>query len=287
MKPHLVDRSSLENSSFRVSHNCKSHFLKVWHYHPEIELVLILKSTGTRFIGDNIEKFEAGEIVLIGENLPHLWLNDKPYFETTNTLKAESIVLHFKNDCLGATFWNTMELKPVLQMLEKAKLGLKFSKPSLKLINQIKQLTEHKGFEKLVKFLKILNGLSIDTNAETLASTGYVKRFISTQAQGLKPVYEYMFKKFQTPISLNDAARLANMNASAFSRCFKRLNKKTFTAYLNEIRIGYACRLLLEEQYSIKQICYESGFQNISNFNRQFKKIMGLSPSDYMKSRAF
>src|SRR5690606_36470412 len=119
MKLHLLNRTSLQNSSFTVSQDSNSHFLKIWHYHPELELVYIIKGTGTRFIGDGIEKFSERELVLIGKNLPPMWLSDEVYFEEGSDLVSEAIGIHFREDFLGADFLNAMEMKPILQLTKR------------------------------------------------------------------------------------------------------------------------------------------------------------------------
>jgi AraC-like DNA-binding protein len=142
------------------------------------------------------------------------------------------------------------------------------------------------GFEKTMKFIRILHALTKHKNYKLLSSKGFVNSFNKTENKNLDKTYEYIFSHFNNPISLNEVAEVASMNPSAFSRFFKRVNRKTFTRYLNEIRIGYACKLLMEHKFNISTICYESGFNNISNFNRQFKSIKGMSPTDYIHLHA-
>ncbi|MEZ4969149.1 MAG: AraC family transcriptional regulator [Flavobacteriaceae bacterium] len=283
MKLHLLNRASLQNSSFTVTNNKYSHFLKVWHYHPELELVYIAKSTGTRFIGDGIEKFSEGDLVLIGKNLPHMWLNDEIYFEPDSGLESEAIAIHFKEDFLGLEFLNAIEMKPILQLIKRASQGIKFSNMDSKLIEKIKRLHSHEPFDKTIKLIEILYKLANHEEYQLLSSPGFLNSFNKTDNKGLDEIYEFVFKNFNQPIGSKDVAEIAKMNPSAFSRFFKRIHRKTFTRYLNEIRIGYACKLLIENKNSITPVCYESGFNNISNFNRHFKSITGMSPSDYIK----
>ncbi|NKI25454.1 AraC family transcriptional regulator [Arenibacter sp. 6A1] len=283
MKLHLLDRASKENSSFLVSHNRYSHFLKVWHYHPELELVLILKSTGTRFIGDSIEKFSEGDLVLIGKDLPHMWLNDEVYFEENSTLLSEAIAVHFKEDFLGMGFFELPEMKKILQLMNTASQGILFEDINPKILKDFNALLTAMPFEKTLKLIEILHQLANHDNYRLLSSPGYLKSFQKTENNSLDEIYEYIFKNFSKPISSKDVAEVAKMNPSAFSRFFKRIHRKTFTRYLNEIRIGYACKLLMENQHNITPVCYESGFNNISNFNRHFKSITGMSPSDYIR----
>ena len=283
MRLHLLDRSSSKNSSFTVKDNVYPYFLKIWHYHPEMEFVVVLKSTGTSFIGDSIEKFEEGEVVLIGENLPHMWLNDDAYFDESSELIAEAIAIHFNKGFLGVEFFNTPEMKHILELFDNSIYGIKFLGVETKIIDEIKQLLTIDGFEKTMKFITILHALTKHKNYKLLSSRGFVNSFSKTENKSLDKTYAYIFNNFNKSISLQDVAGVANMNPSAFSRFFKRVNRRTFSRYLNEIRIGYACKLLMEDKHTISFICYESGFNNISNFNRQFKNIKGMSPSAFLE----
>lgn len=283
MKLHLVDRRSRNNRSFTVSHHNYPSLLKVWHYHPEIELVFLLKSTGTRFVGDSIETFEPGQLVLLGENLPHMWLNDPEYYEKESQLKAEAIAVHFKLDFLGPDFFNSPELLKVADLLERARQGILFHEPDKKIKTIMRELLSSRGIERLTKLFTLLNLLSNATAYEYLSSEGFINSFNQKDTNNLKKVYEYIFKNFDEPIQLKEVAEIARMNPAAFSRFFKKIHKKTFTRYLNEIRIGYACKLLIEEKHKIIAVCFDCGFTNISNFNRQFKLIRGMTPTQFQK----
>ncbi|PKQ45587.1 AraC family transcriptional regulator [Confluentibacter flavum] len=283
MKLHFIDRSCLDNTSFSTQVNKMPYFLKIWHYHPELELGLNLESEGTRFIGDSIEKFEPGELILIGENLPHMWLNDEKYFKKDSSLLARNIGVHFKKNYLGNTFFHTSEMSHILDLFNRAQFGIKFLKIDKETIEEIQEMSELEGFDKSIKFLMILNKLSRHKDYKLLASEGYVNSFRINKNETLDKVYAYIFKNFKKEITLQCVADIAHMNSSAFSRFFKRVNSKTFSKYITEIRIGYACKLLIENKYNINEICYESGFNNISNFNRKFKLIMKCSPSTYIK----
>ncbi|MEH6680579.1 MAG: AraC family transcriptional regulator [Sediminicola sp.] len=283
MKLHLLDRSHQRNSSFTVKRHSHPHFLKIWHYHPELELVAIIKSSGTRFIGDGIAKFQEGEVVLIGENLPHMWVNEDVYFDSEPTLTAESVAIHFKSDFFGPLFLEAPELTLIAQLFMRAERGIKFTSLEEGLFQKINRLPEEEGFGKTVQFLEILHSLALEKNYELLSSNGFIKTFNRTENKKLDRIYAYVFKNFGSPIGSKEVALVANMNTSAFSRFFKRMHRKTFTQYLNEIRIGYACKLLLEQKFNISEICFESGFNNISNFNRQFKKIKGMAPKEYVR----
>ena len=283
MKPHFLDRSDLQNKSLSVHFNSYPHFLKVWHYHEQLELVVILKSTGTRFVGDNIEKFSEGEIILLGKNLPHMWLNDITYFEKNSNQVAEAIAIHFKEDFLGENFFKSPEMKHINVLFEKAKRGLKFIENTDKIISEIKKMVQLNDFERVIQMIQILNLLAKEKETVQLSSSGFLNSFNKTESKSLDNVYSYIFNNFKNQITLNDVAEIAHMNPAAFSRYFKKGSRKTFSRYLNEIRIGYACKLLLEQKYNVTDICYESGFNNLSNFNRQFKAITNYSPTKYLK----
>lgn len=281
MKPHLLDKKSHGPRSFRARRHNFPYFLKVWHYHPEIELVLILKSTGTRFVGDSIEKFQPGELVLLGENLPHMWLNDDPYFEPDSKLEADAIAVHFKVDFLGDGFFEAPELEKIKSLITTAAQGILFHNIEKATQDILCDLPSARGIDRIIKLLSILKVLSNWKDYNHLSSLGFTNSFDPSPSNHLNRVYEYIYAHFHRSVSLKEVAEIAHMNPSAFSRFFKRTHQKTFTRYLNEIRIGYACKLLIEGEQKIMAICYDCGFNNLSNFNRQFKRIRGMSPSEY------
>ncbi len=283
MRLHFLNRDKPENSSFSVTHHIEPHFLKVWHYHTELELVLTLKGKGTRFVGDSIKQFEEGDVVLIGKNLPHMWRNDDFDPEKDSTRLVEDIVIHFKKEFLGMPFLEAIEMRPISKLLERSRYGIKFLRPSGLIIEAIENLDRlNPGFDRTLLFLKILDTLARLEDYELLASEGFLNTFKENQNEIMDSTYEFIFENFAKPITLQDVANVARMNPSAFSRFFKRVNRKTFSKYLNEVRIGYACKQLIENKGSITNICYESGYHNISNFNRQFRALMKMTPSEYL-----
>ncbi|TYA84347.1 AraC family transcriptional regulator [Seonamhaeicola marinus] len=284
MKLHKLDRSSTTNSSFTTKVNEYPYFLKIWHYHSELELVVILKSEGTCFVGDSIENFEVNNVVLIGENLPHMWLNNESYFKNDSIQTAKAIAIHFKKDYLGRPFFETPEMIHIFKLFDRAKLGIKFLNIDKTIISEIQSMIQLKGFEKTIAFLVILNKLAKHKNIKQLSSMGFVNSFKATRSDTQDRVHAYIFNNFTENITLEKAAKIANMNTSAFSRYFKRVNKKTFSRYVTEIRIGYACKLLIENNLNISGVCYESGFKNISNFNRQFRLVMNATPTEYLRN---
>lgn len=266
-----------------VSRHRYQNFLKIWHFHEEFELVLILQSSGTRLVGDSVERFDVGDLVLIGKDVPHMWLNDEEYFETESPLMAEAIAVHFKREFLGAAFFAIPEMRQVSNLLDRAERGLKFSGLDATTIEKVKNLDKLDASAIIVSLIEILDDLSKCTGARFLSSTGFTNTYHKTENKRLDLMYAYVFENFKKPISSSVVAEAIGMNKSAFSRFFKKNHRKSFTRYLNEIRVGYACKLLMEGNESVTGIAYLSGYNNISNFNRQFKAIKGRSPSAYTK----
>lgn len=286
MKAQLVDRSAYQDSSFELENHSYKNFLKVWHYHPEPELVIIRESRGTRFVGDNIDKFEPGEIVLLGKNLPHQWLNDKVYFEKHSNLRAKAHVIHFHENFMAGIL-KIPEMREVSNLFEKAKRGIKFEGTSNNLvITLVDEMFELHGYDRTIHLLKVLKYLSRQSQYKMLSSTGYIHSFKKKKSSKILRIYEYIMNNFTNGVCLEQAAELANMNASAFSRYFKRIQKKTFTQFVNEVKIGYACKLLIEQKCNISEVCYKSGFNNISNFNRQFKSLKKMTPTEFIEKHA-
>ncbi|MFH5832207.1 AraC family transcriptional regulator [Halalkalibaculum sp. DA3122] len=286
MEAELLKRSIHHNRSFVVENHSYKNFLKVWHYHPETELVIILESSGTRFVGDSIERFKPGEIVLIGESLPHLWLNDDKYFEEDSDLQAKANVIRF-NKQFETGLLSIPEMRPILNLFGRSKHGIKFEGTSNPKIRElVNSLFDLHGLKKVKVLLDILEYLALQEEYSILSSPGFVRCFERKKDSKILQVYEYVMENFTNDISLDDVADLVNMNPSAFSRYFKRIQKKTFTQFLKEVKIGYACKLLLEQKYNISEICYRSGFNNISNFNRQFKSEKNMTPTMYIDKHA-
>ena len=286
MKLYLIDRTTASTSSFTTKVNEAPYFLNIWHCHPELEFVVILQSEGSFFVGDRIEAFKKGDVFLIGENTPHMGSNSKSYFQKESAQLAKSIVVHFKKDFLGPHFFETPEMNHLSDLFDRAQFGIKFFKISEQQISKILAMTKQKGYNKTISFLNILNKLSKHKNYKLLVSDGFMNSFEPTKNKTLGKVYTYVLKNFNKKITLDEVANIANMNASAFSRLFKHVNRKTYSRYLSELRIGYACKLLLEDKSNISAICYDVGFNTVSNFNRQFKSVMNCTPTEFIRAHS-
>lgn len=267
--------SSFTSLKFQRNENIKSH---IWHYHPEIELILVKGGSGKRQIGSNISYFTEGDLVLIGSNLPHCGLTNE------NTNNDYEIVIQFKPDFLGEKIWENTEMKKIHAMLEKSKSGMVFGDDVKKAMRKkISQMHQSESLEKLLKFFEILHELSITDDYRILNAGKY---YLQTQVEDnerINHIFNYVKDHFKEQITLDEIAGLANMKVPSFCRYFKKITNKTFTQFVNEYRITHSLKLLAEKPLSITDVCFESGFNNFSYFNKTFKEYIKKSPSQYRK----
>ena len=252
-----------------------------WHYHPQYEILYVSKSSGIRFVGDNVSQFEPGDLVLVGSNLPHLWRNDATYYHKDSTVGVKTIVIKFLKDFLGTGTFNYPEFASIKQMLDDSKYGLSFGKKtSKKLHNELMEIVELNPLEQNIKLLSILNRLSQSKDKEVL-STADMRQFASEPSKRLDAVLKFISDNYSDNIHLQDVADIACMTTNSFCRFFKKMTNKSFTQFLNEVRIRNACRYLLQDELSVSQVCFMVGYNCITNFYKQFKLIMKCTPNDY------
>ncbi len=257
-----------------------------WHFHPEMEIIYIEKGSGTRFVGDHSEAFEEGDIGLVGPNLPHVWRSDPIYRENIPGLTSHVQVVHFHESIFKGPLAKLPELLGINQLLFESQFGIKFFGSARESIEiQMKELILASGIDKLLGLIKILDFMAKTDEKQLLASAGYSKIRKSTDFDRFDKAHRYMIDNFQKNTSLEMVSDIVGMTPTSFCRYFKKRTKKTFHTVLNEIRIGHACKLLIDGKMNISGVAYESGFNNISNFNEQFKKQKGISPSQYLKNR--
>ncbi len=261
-------------SAVHIEYDNLPHFYSAYHIHKELQLTLILKGNGLAYIGDQIQEFKEGDVYLLGQNLPHV-------FKNTNTDGIVSVSIFFLPDFLGQPFLSLEETKPLTKLFDLSRLGIKLEKNKEVITEKIKAMPRTKGLEQVVSILSILNLLATPTPTTHIVSHGYRGPKRSEDGQRINQVFDYIINHYHENIKLENIADIANLTPTAFCRYFKQRTRKTFSRYLNEIRIGQARKLISEKKSSISQICYLTGFKNLSNFNRQFKKITGLTPSEY------
>lgn len=259
-------------------------FVVPWHFHPEIEIMLITKGKGTRFVGDSIETFEPFDLVMVGSNLAHVWKNSHDHdLEETDCI-AECIYIVFREDSFGKDFFGIPEMHKIKELITRSERGLKFGDKTRSMVmEKMQEASELTGVDQFISLMGILNLLSQSDDYTYLSSIGFNGKIQTFDLHRLNRVLEYVMANFKHDIKLEDVANEANMSPTSFCRYFKNRTNKTVTQFINEIRIGYAHKMLVETQYNVEQICYECGFKNVSNFYEQFQKITGKSPFKYRK----
>lgn len=280
MKPHFHKVPIPSQTSFSIRHDKDSGFGTVWHYHPELELHYLIKGKGVRFIGDNISNFSDGELILLGENLPHTWRVEEGASKTA----AEVIIIHFLPNCLGGDLLLLPEAYQIPKLYDRAKRGLLISgEAKEKIIPLMHAAVNAENLERLIALLSILKILAETSDIETIASAYAFYKSNDTETLRLNKVYSYTLANYRNAITLQDVASIAHLGITSFCRYFKLMTKKTYNDFLIEIRISQACRLLIEDRIATEVICFECGFNNVSNFYRHFKKVTGMTPLEYKR----
>lgn len=254
------------------------------HYHPEYELVLITKSTGQRMIGDHIDYFEEGDLVFIGSMLPHVCINDRVYLDGRAGHPADAVVIQFQEDFLGEKFMAIPEMEGFRKFLDLSSRGMVIRGHTRDQIERImKRMLAMDGLQRLTSLFRIFELLSETTEFELLASPGFVQHTALNSSDHFSRVPEHILRNFHREISLPEIAGVANMAVATFCKFFKQQYRVSFVTYLNTVRVGHACKQLAATRRNVSEIAYECGFNNLTNFNRQFKKIKMLTPCDYRK----
>ena len=254
-----------------------------WHFHPEYELVLVTESTGKRFIGDQVSDFKPGDLALIGPYLPHTYKNEVQYFNECSSLRAKSIVVHFKEDSFGETFFSLPETQKIAALLARSVKGLAVKgKTNSTISEKLHRLIDAQG---LTRWLLLVDILDILSESKELAyiCTGTIIGQNRNETIRMNRIIDFVIKNFNREILLSEAADIANMAENSFSRYFSQRTRKSFTGFVNEVRLNHASKLLIETHKSVTEIGLECGFNNLSNFNRQFRKLYNKNPLTFKK----
>lgn len=253
-----------------------------FHYHPELELVFIQEGYGKRIIGDKLDYFSPGDMVFLGSNLPHVWLNDEVFYKGFANLRAKAIVVYFNKEVFSKSFYELKESNKINELFKKAGRGMKIiGKTQKQVADKMQKLTRKKGFDRIIGLLEILNILSTSTEIEYIAHESYSGMILQSKSDRLADVYKYINANYFNDISLEDISKIANLTPTAFCRLFKQRTNRHFVEYLNEVRISNACRFLLETNLNVSEIAFQCGYKTLSNFNKIFKKTTALSPKEY------
>ena len=253
-----------------------------WHIHLEYEIVFISMDNGIKHVGSYFGNIHGTEVLLLGPNLPHNWLINKRT-ASTDTYTDYQLVIHFPKDVFGTGFFDLAPFADINELLKKAELGLSFKgKETVAIGREMEAMLHMKEFDRSIALLMLLQKLAA-AEYSVLSSYGFSNVLNEEKVKRMNKVFKYITINYKENITLESIAEIAHMTPQAFCKYFKERTHKTFIEFVNEVRIGHACKLLFEDNYNILQICYESGFNNLSNFNRQFKKITGTSPIEYRK----
>lgn len=249
--------------------------------HVNFEIALLENCIGKRFIGDHIKDFESTELVLLGSYLPHCW----QYYQAIDPMiQPQAIVIHFFPDFLGKQLLEKPEAKQLNELFNKAAKGISFSGQTViraKMVMQ--QMLFEKGLGRAALMLRLLDILAQSTSAEILSSPYFNVIETSGEAQKMNRVFDYIFHNFKKDIVLQDVANIIPMSSAAFCRFFKQKTNRTLIDFVKEVRICHAAKLLLEGSHNVTEACYDSGYNNISNFNKHFKEVKGLAPREFIK----
>ncbi|HTH82080.1 MAG TPA: helix-turn-helix domain-containing protein [Mucilaginibacter sp.] len=284
MKPQLLKVSNDLVHSFSSRQDKVPYINNRWHYHREVELIYFKKGNGTQFIGDSIQRFQSGDVVLLGANLPHYWRFDDVYFEDKTGVNADVSVIHFCEDFWGDVFLKLPENAVIRTILEKAKRGIQITGDDKKQLGTLVETIVHtEGPKKIMLLMEALMEIGSSKQTKVISSIGSRNDFAQAENDRINAIYDYSIANFKRKIQMEEMAAVANISPNSFCRYFKSRTRKTYSQFINEIRVGHACKLLMENKINVKQICYESGFHNFASFHKYFKSITGKSPLTYQK----
>ena len=279
MKPLLKLINAKKDSIFDVMKVDEPHFFPHWHFHPECELMLVLEGTGMRFVGDSMERFQEGDLVFYGANIPHLYRSDKEFYEDKLSKTSKATVVYFNEQ----NFWDSQNISQLKKLFSNAKRGIRFTGVTQSRLQEriIKLSNSREGLDKMIDLLSILKIMSESNEYTLLSSDAFTSITATDDCERINRVYQFVMDNYTKNPSLEEVAEIACMSHTAFCRFFKSHTNKTYIQFLNEIKIGNACKMLIDNDLSISEICYITGFNSTAHFNNQFKKILGVTPSQY------
>ena len=291
-KPLLEKVQHSDSYSFSIEKLSLPFFISRWHYHTDLELILFTDAFGTGFIGNGITSFSPGTLAMIGTYTPHVWLCYEEYYKDNPALVAEAVVIKFRENFLGPNFLQIPGVSRIRELFTRSKKGILFMGAKLDPCKkEIISLDQYDDLDKILKLLDILNQLSKTNDYRYISSIANPCKQHDKEYHRLDKVIKHVTSNFRRKITLEEVSELINLTPASFCRYFKARTLKSFTRFVNEVRIENACRLLIENKMSATQVCFESGFNQLSNFYRYFQEYKGMSPIDfrkeYWKERSF
>jgi AraC-like DNA-binding protein len=248
-----------------------------WHFHPEYQITLSIRSCGHRVVGDNISPLSDGDLVLLGGNLPHIWHQD-----VVSGVSVDAIIVRFSEAFLGEPFLALPEMEPVRNLLRRSARGLEVRGATRsEAAARMRRLAEAQGLSRVIELLGILDLLARSRETQPLASTSYEPALHSGDQDRMQRVVDHIHQNLTEDIDRKQLAKLAHLSEGAFSRFFRSRTGKTVPEYINEVRIGRACRMICEDRQNITDIAMDCGYRNLANFNRRFREVVGSTPREY------
>jgi AraC-like DNA-binding protein len=285
MQPKLEKIPIHLSSSIAVKREITPYMDYPWHYHPEFEIIFVEKSYGIRLMGNHIGNFHNGDLMFIGPNLPHVWRNDKDFYQDNKDLFVDVYVIQFQEEALTRGFFDLPEFSQIKKLFILGQQGVLIKgKDHKKISDLIKSVYNSSGIERLILFLKTLETIAGTADYELLSGVGYTNTVTTADTERINKVMSFLMDNYTKEFNAQELADLVNLNKSSFCRYFKSRTHKTCSQFLNEIRIAHACKLLVNSNMTISEIGYETGYNNISHFNRQFKLITGMTATEYTKN---
>lgn len=286
MKASLEHLSTGNNQTFQLKEISQSWFDAPYHFHPELELTLIVSGKGKRFVGNQVNDFVAGDLVLLGENVPHCWQNTREnLLAEQDPNGSQALVIHFSKYFLGPEFLDKEEFTSIKRLMEQAKTGFQIlGETQDRVVREMLVLKDLEPFQRMLSFLNILHVLSINQkDLRAIEEAEKVYDLSPVDLERINKIYAYVIANYTQEVHLDEVAHLANMTETAFCRYFKKTTQKTFVELVTEFRVKHACQLLRNSSKTMVEICFESGFGNLSHFNKQFKQWMKMPPLQYRK----
>jgi AraC-like DNA-binding protein len=257
----------------------REHFGVYWHFHPEYQLTLVTRGRGRRFVGDHVGRFGPGDLVLTGPNLPHMWCSGR-----APSRPDESLMIQFPEDLIGASLLGLPEMTPIRRLLESSRRGVRFEGAARQqAARAMTRLGSLRGPARVIALLDLLRVLAEAPRVQVLSSRALAPADRAGDRERIDEICRLIAERASGPFLLADAAGAAHMSVPAFTRFFRKRTKKTFVEYLTEIRIGNACRLLVETDTAVRRISAASGFSSLTNFNRRFRDLKGMSPQAFRR----
>jgi len=282
MNPMFEQIEIGSNKSLKLKRYVISSLDIPYHYHPEIEIVLVIKSSGNVFVRNSMTHFKPGDVFIFGTNVPHLLVNEQSHYQNENN-DVELLVIQFNSTLFNSRLTELAELSQIQRLLTLAHSGLRFhNKLNTDITKHLFELEELSGVELLMKSILLLEKLYLESKFEVIDKLSDQPDQFEVPDR-IQKVTRYILNNYNSDITLDEVSKVANMNKTSFCRYFKEHTRKTFSEYINELRIDYACKLLIEGSFTVSYICYEAGYNNLTYFIRQFKKIQKMTPRQYQQ----